>query len=182
MIDKLLIQYASPTLGGIKSGSLFKIYNDDTLDLHEEIRNYNLLLNPLDLYLEIIYSCDRYSLIYVYRLKMILSDLSNDEVIQFLKSYGYEGNTIKDYISTLKKRFKLLNSTPHEVGVFLGYPINDVKSFIQFKGRNFKISGCWKVYDNVNYCSKKFEDFKKCRDVLSYLYKNNYPLESLVFN
>ena len=27
ILDKLLIKYASPTLGGIKTGSLFKVYS-----------------------------------------------------------------------------------------------------------------------------------------------------------
>lgn len=182
MIDQLLIKYASPTLGGIKTGNLFKICNDNKFDLHEEIKNYNLLLNYLNLYLVIVYSCDRYSLIYIYRLEMLLNDLKNEEVCCFLKSYGYDFTSIEDYITHLKYRFELLKSTPHEIGVFLGYPLNDVKCFIQFKGKNFKISGCWKVYDNVNYCSKKFDSFKKYRAILSYLYKNDYPLESLIFN
>lgn len=181
MLDNLIIKYASPTLTGIKTGNLFKISNNDTIDLNKEIENYNLLLNCLDLYLDIVYSCDKYSLIYIYRLKMLLNDLDNKDVMSFLKSCGYNGFTVKEHISYLKNRFELINSTPHEVGIFLGYPLNDVKCFIKFKGKNFKISGCWKVYDNVNYCRNKFESFKKCKEILSYLYKQDYPLESLVF-
>ena len=59
-------------------------------------------------------------------------------------------------------------------------PLNDVKSFIIYKGKNFKISGCWKVYDNVDYCIKQFNKFKKYRYMFYYLYENNYNIESLV--
>lgn len=182
MIDKLLIKYASPTLAGVKTGSLFKIYKNNNLDLNKEIENYNLLLNSLDVYLNIIYTCDKYDLIYLYRLKMLLKDFKNQHIIDFLKYYGYEGTNIKDYIFHLKNRFELLHKTPHEIGVFLGYPLNDVKDFIKYKGNNFKICGCWKVYNDVELCSEKFKLFKKYTQVFSYLYNNNYPLESLVFS
>ena len=55
-----------------------------------------------------------------------------------------------------------------------------VKSFIIYKGKNFKISGCWKVYDNVDYCIKQFNKFKKYRYMFYYLYENNYNIEYLV--
>ena len=40
MIDKLLIKYASPTLAGIKTGNLFKVYKSDEINLDKEIKNY----------------------------------------------------------------------------------------------------------------------------------------------
>lgn len=181
MLDEFLIKYTSPTLGGIKSGSLFKIYNDYKFDLKKEIENYNLLYNNLDLYFDIIYSCHKYSLIYVYRLKMISNDFHNKDVISFLSEFGYHCNSIEEYIYNLKERFLLFHKTPHEIGVFLGYPLNDVMSFIKYNGKNFKISGCWKVYDNVESCQKKFYTFKKYKEIYTYLYNHNYSLYSLIY-
>ena len=94
----------------------------------------------------------------------------------------YEDINTKDYILHLKDRFELYHKTPHEVGVFLGYPLNDVKDFIKYKGNNFKICGCWKVYNDVELCSNKFETFKKYTQLFTYLYDNNYPLETFVHN
>lgn len=37
---------------------------------------------------------------------------------------------------------------PHEVGLFLGYPLDDVTGFIEQKGKNYKCCGIWKVYGN----------------------------------
>ena len=180
ILDKLLIKYASPTLGGIKTGSLFKVYKNSSIDLKKEIDYYNLSLNYLDLYLEILYSCDKYDLIYIYNFKMLTQELNNKEVKEFFKIFNYRCDFIDEYISCLKKRFNILKKTPHEIGIFLGYPLNDVKSFIIYKGKNFKISGCWKVYDNVDYCIKQFNKFKKYRYMFYYLYENNYNIESLV--
>ena len=67
ILDKLLIKYASPTLGGIKTGSLFKVYKSSCIDLKKEIDYYNLSLNYLDLYLDILY-------LYIYQLIMTRTD------------------------------------------------------------------------------------------------------------
>ena len=180
MLDKLIIKYASPTLGKIKTGSLFKVYKNNQINLKEDIKYYNSLLNDLDLYLEIIYSSDKYNLIYIYNLQMLLNDINEKDVNDFLKIYGYKCEFIEDYITYLKERLNSLRKTPHEVGIFFGYPLDDVKCFIKYKGKNFKLSGCWKVYNDVENCSKKFEDFKKYRDEFTYLYENNYSLKFLV--
>ena len=182
MIDKLLVKYASPTLAGVKTGSLFKVYKNNKLNLNKEVENYNLLLNYLDVYLDIIYTCDKYDLIYIYRLKMLLNDFGNKDILEFLNTYGYDGSIPQDYIFHLKNRFELFHKTPHEVGIFLGYPLNDVKDFIKYKGSNFKACGCWKVYNDVEFCSNKFKTFKKYTQLFTYLYNNDYPLETLVFN
>ena len=37
---------------------------------------------------------------------------------------------------------------PHEMGAFLGYPLSDVKGFIEHEGKDFLCSGYWKVYSD----------------------------------
>lgn len=169
MIDNLLIKYASPTLAGIKTGNLFKIYRSDEINLEKEIENYNLVFNSIDLYLDIIYSCDKYALIYIYRQKMLSNTLRNADVVEFLNLYGYnECFILSHYINHLKYRFNMLRSTPHEIGIFLGYPIDDVKDFIKYKGSNCKICGCWKVYNDIDTCSYKFKMFKISTEIFEY--------------
>lgn len=40
--------------------------------------------------------------------------------------------------------------------IFLGYPLADVKGFIDHKGKNFLYQGYWKVYENVEERKKLF--------------------------
>ncbi|MCD8015014.1 MAG: DUF3793 family protein [Lachnospiraceae bacterium] len=56
------------------------------------------------------------------------------------------------------------SSFPHEMGVFLGYPIGDVKGFVENNGQNFKQSGYWKVYDDVAYANRIFELYAHVRE------------------
>ena len=42
---------------------------------------------------------------------------------------------------------------PHEIGVFLGYPLEDVVGFIRHRGKCFTCCGCWKSYGCLLYTS-----------------------------
>ena len=86
-------------------------------------------------------------------------------VAKFLKKYGYESTEIKYALSRLKSRIGENNEFPHEIGIFLDYPLGDVIGFIVNQGRNFKCAGCWKVYCDECACRKTFAKYKKCRDV-----------------
>ena len=55
-------------------------------------------------------------------------------------------------------------SFPHEIGVFLEYPLLDVKGFLKNNGKNFIYSGYWKVYGNVNETIGKFRQYDKERN------------------
>ena len=61
---------------------------------------------------------------------------------------------------------------PHEIGIFLGYPLADVTGFINNKGRNCKCIGTWKVYGDASSASKAFARFNKCSDVYNRLWKS----------
>ena len=52
---------------------------------------------------------------------------------------------------------------PHEVGLFLSYPPEDVKGFLEH--RPCKCVGCWKVYENEEAARKTFAKYKACTRV-----------------
>ena len=49
---------------------------------------------------------------------------------------------------------------PHEIGLFLDYPLVDVIGFIRNTGKNCKCSGCWKAYGNAKEAEKTFCKYK----------------------
>lgn len=69
---------------------------------------------------------------------------------------------------------------PHEIGLFLGYPPEDVEGFIRFGGKNCKCFGCWKVYGNIEAAHQCFERFKKCTACYCERYRLGCPLDALV--
>ena len=53
---------------------------------------------------------------------------------------------------------------PHEMGVFLGYPLEDVKGFIQNGGRGSLFTGYWKVYHDPERARLTFLAYDKAKD------------------
>ncbi|MEG0855133.1 MAG: DUF3793 family protein [Terrisporobacter sp.] len=68
-----------------------------------------------------------------------------------------------------------------EVGLFLGYRFEDVKDFIFNKGKNYKLSGCWKAYHNEKHCEEIFLNYKKCKSNNLRLFNMKFSLESLIY-
>lgn len=100
-------------------------------------------------------------------------------VAEFLFSYGYDITNIQACIERLNKRICESENFPHEIGLFLGYPLGDVTGFIENKGKNSLYTGFWKVYCNKNETLKTFEKYKKCKKVYQKLYNGGKPLMQL---
>lgn len=99
-------------------------------------------------------------LVLFFRENDFLEYLNLSEVKRFLESYGYETFAIADVLAHLQKRigkfFHDEQKFPHEMGVVLGYPVEDVKGFIEFGGQGCLLSGYWKVYDNLQQAKRTF--------------------------
>ena len=54
-------------------------------------------------------------------------------------------------MGTLIRRLQDEAEFPHEIGLFLSYPPEDVQGFIDHHARDFKLSGLWKVYGDEAY-------------------------------
>ena len=81
---------------------------------------------------------------------------------------GYPSDCdVDSYIDFLSKRIRASEEFPHEIGIFLGYPIEDVEGFIENRGENFKICGYWKVYGCPEKAKYIFSNYEKCRKFLS---------------
>lgn len=68
---------------------------------------------------------------------------------------------------------------PHEVGLFLGYPPEDVKGFIDHRANDFKCAGLWKVYGDEEKARSLFEKYRKCTEIYCALWQSGSKLEQL---
>ncbi len=146
--------YCAPALKQYKYANMFHLPKDDD-SIRLFIKQYNQQFNSKGIFFILIEQETQYT-IYVYNSK--LKDyISSNAVQNFLKSYQYP-NTFELCIQELKKRLNTKNF-PHEIGVFLGYPLDDVIGFIEHKP--YYLIGDWKVYQNVNEAKKQFDLFNK---------------------
>lgn len=162
-MEKRLIEHCAPTLAGMKCASLFNYFHQGEKIVQEELEEVNNLLNCKGVYIEVLIWRGNSALIYVYRKAMLESELRSEGVFELLKKYGYENCEMESCIRHLKHRIKNSSRFPHEIGVFLGYPLEDVQGFIANNGENCESCGMWKVYCNKEEKDKLFEKFEKCK-------------------
>ena len=181
-LENEIVKECAPTLAGIKMANLFnyRFVSEDEFDF--EIKTANMNLNEKGVYIEVLRKTDMSSLIYVYRPSMLFKAVNNDDVWNILSSYGYIERSIQACINTLKERLMTQPCFPHEIGLFLGYPVEDVKEFIFNKGQNCKCCGVWKVYYNEQESVRTFARFKKCSEVYQKVFIGGRTLNQLPVN
>ena len=177
--EKLLITHCSPTLAGIKTGSLFSCAYKETCQVTNYIGCLNRKLTSKGVrVLPLCYKSNRV-LIYVYRPDFLKRDLCDKLANKILNDRGYICKSPELCIAQLIKRFGYSNEFPHEVGLFLGYPPVDVSGFIKNKAECFKCVGCWKVYGDERAALKTFEKYKRCTDIYNEQWENGKSIEQL---
>lgn len=159
-----IVQYCAPTLAGLKAGNLFSHQTEAQEDLTGTIEMLNELLEEKGVHFEVMKRCRGITLIYAYRKNQLEAILCDREVQAFLRDYGYADFRIEACLERLRERL-MQEDFPHDIGVFLDYPLADIKAFITNKGCNCPCSGCWKAYTNVNEAEKKFQSFKLCTEL-----------------
>lgn len=166
MLEELLAYHCAPALAGIKPANIAACQKSKFPDLYADIDKLNNELNRNDIYIEILCECKKRVLLIVYRKNVLGKHLRERNNRAFLSMYGYsENGDTAEYINYLKTR--LTNDTfPHEIGVFLGYPLRDIYAFINHRDKGCLLIGEWKVYHNAGEAEKLFRRFKACRKAL----------------
>ena len=95
MLDRAIIDHASPTLARLKLGNLFNYlitdgFCSEFIALREELREKGVTLSILRI-------VQGKALIYVYRADTLVETLRDNSVQQFLKSCGYHRLLIVHY-------------------------------------------------------------------------------------
>ena len=182
MSDLNFIDNCAPTLAGIKTGNLFLYDCDDYDSFEKEIEQYNKYFKEKGIKIEIVNRIGNKILLYVFRPGLLKRDLMSSESKELLKRFGYERYDFEDCLKRLKERMnnmKAVNDFPHEIGLFLGYPVEDVRGFIDNKAKDYKCVGYWKVYGDINEAKKRFSLFDKCISIYKERYKSGVSLDIL---
>lgn len=170
MFEKYLIKNCAPTLASLKTGSLFNCALCDKCELKENLSEWGGALYSSGIRFFLLKEDEKSALVYVYRAGALGKILEDARVRSFLKKCGYTDFSTEAVLKKLKERFSQGGDFPHEIGVFLGYPLGDVIGFIQNSGKNCKCTGCWKVYCDECSAKKTFDKFKKCTEVYTRLW------------
>lgn len=179
MSEEYVVRQCAPTLAGIKTGSLFPCPYQSRQALMGEIRALNRRLSPKGLILLPVRYLNGKALLYLYRPSNLRQDLKDRLAAQVLEQAGYSCSKSEQCVVRLIRRLKENEDFPHEIGLFLSYPPEDVKGFIDNRACNFKCSGLWKVYGDEARAQAMFARFRKCTEIYCKLWQEGSSIEQL---
>jgi hypothetical protein len=110
--------------------------------------------------------------------------LNEKEIKQFLSDQGYKTDSLENVLSTLKNRYSSFQSSqmfPHEIGIFLGIPLKDVKGFMKLSSLpRAKISGKrWVIYGDLEISLEVMEEYKEAESKVRGLLSLKDPIKIL---
>lgn len=165
---QLALQCA-PVISGIKISNLLTIPA-------KSLRELSAVLKKTELSFRILYPGRERLVILIYRETELKEYLEREEVMAFIYKCGYETYDISKIFPVFVKRYmrymELKQDFPHELGLFLGYPIEDVEGFIKENGKNYLYSGYWKVYKDAELKIRLFKNYERVQtEIVRLLYE-----------
>ena len=162
-IETQLALQCAPLIAGLKTSNLLIIPK-------ENVPKVKHILKRTILSYFILYVGEEKTILLVYDASSLGEYLGRKKVKNLLLQWGYEENGIRAWLYLLQKRYtkyvKERANFPHEMGLFLGYPVEDVVGFIENSGKNSLYSGYWKVYGDVSEKIKLFQRFDMAKESL----------------
>lgn len=178
MSEEILVRHCAPTLMGLKTGNMFSCRFETKEDEHKTLTEMNRKLTPKGLRVIPLRHHNGSTLIYLYRPSKLKKDLNTKQAAHILGEMGYCCENINLCLVSLMKKLRQNDDFPHEIGLFLGYPPEDVCGFITNKGCGCKCVGCWKVYGDENKAKQTFDKYKRCTELCCSLMAKGFSIEN----
>lgn len=176
---KSVIAYnCAPTLKGLKAASTVTLCDYDR-NMKNNWRLYKKeILKELSIKSIELRETKNYITILFYDESLLYNKLKKEDISCFLSDYGYKpGSSLDQYLYTLKRRYEAMNC-PHELGIFLDFPLQDVKTFIDNPNKPYLLCGYWKVYHNETYALRAFKSFDEAKlEIIGRVFRDNLLLK-----
>lgn len=179
MSEEMLVRHCAPTLMGMKTGSMFSCRFDSKRQEHQTLQDLNRRLASKGLRIIPLRQHKGCTLLYIYRPSRLQKDLQHQVACRILRNYGYTCGNASLCIVQLIHRLRENADFPHEIGLFLGYPPEDVFGFIENKAQCCKCAGCWKVYGDAKKAQATFDKYKRCTELCCSMNAKGRSIEEL---
>lgn len=157
---KVAVQCA-PVLKGVKISNLITMKPGGWLKVRELLKKSRIICVPL-------YADQSKEVLFLYRFEELERHLKQEKVRRFMRRYGYEDYRIAPVLKRLRMRYQQYagggREFPHELGVLLEYPVEDVEGFIANEGRNCLTARYWKVYHNPQEAENTFRIYDEAKE------------------
>lgn len=161
VLDMQLAFQCAPVLMNYKISNLLIVEK-------EKIKQVVQLFQKTQLSCRLLMVSEEKSAFLVYRESELVSYLERTEVRTWMEAFGYKSRELNKILKEFSRRYTQYvqadGEFPHEMGLLLGYPVEDVVGFIQNEGENFLYSGYWKVYTNLPEALEHFERYNRAKE------------------
>lgn len=175
-LESLMAFYCAPVIVGIKSANTVNV---DSRHLNQ----LNHMLRETGVSCYVLYESEEKAFCYIYRSQLLKATLEKTLVQDTMKLFGYKTTGIKESLERLQIRYSRYKEGkgefPHEIGLMLDYPVEDVLEFMKRGGKNCTICGYWKVYCNVDRAKCTFACYDKAREIVISRLVNGDKLASI---
>lgn len=182
MSEEILVRHCAPTLMGLKTGNMFSCRFETKEDEHRSLSGLNHRLGAKGIRAIPLRHLNGSTLVYLYRPSRLAADLNDQQAMEILSETGYKQESVNLCLAGLMKKLRENEDFPHEIGLFLGYPPEDVCGFIKNKGSGCKCVGCWKVYGDADKARQTFDKYKKCTEICCSLAAKGYSIERMAIS
>lgn len=162
-VEMQMALQCAPLLTGLKVSNLLIIAAEDIVKMKQ-------ILKYSDVEYRILSVRKEKATILLFRREELERYFKQDGVKMMLAMMGYQDFSLQSLLFCFQKRYiayqKKEGRFPHEMGIFLGYPIEDVIGFIRHQGKEFVCNGYWKVYDRPKQKKLLFKRFDKAQKLL----------------
>lgn len=179
--EDLLGRHCAPTFRGLKAASLVAFPQMDRAELTRRLKKYQGDLEKSGIVTLRLLEAEDRVLVLFYRPEALRQRLEEPAARRILAAYGYPPTAEPALLlAYLRCRLRGAGTFPHEIGLFLGYPPQDVAGFIRHRGRNFVCCGFWKVYDNAPAAQACFALYQACTMAFCRQLRQGVPLTDLL--
>ncbi|MCR5723681.1 MAG: DUF3793 family protein [Treponema sp.] len=163
--DETIIHCGAPALCGIKPASLFSMNEKIFYSGREKINEWQPYFSKQKKYFVSLKKNDGRILFFVYDANLLTEILADSSNAQYLRSKNYPVDRgFHAVLAELLHRLSADGLFPHEVGLFLGYPLEDVIGFESRQAAGSVYSGFWKVYGDVESARRTMNRYKSCSE------------------
>ena len=120
----------------------------------------------------------------LFRRNLLEEYINRTDIRNFFQREGYKEFGLGYILRTFQIRYHSYMTReqifPHEMGLLLGYPIEDVRGFIDHAGEQYLYSGYWKVYQDVETKKRIFEQYETAKETLIQLLASGIHMEEII--
>ncbi len=176
-IETQLALQCAPLITGIKISNLLIVSKEDEKLVRAILKNtgissYRLLRTE-----------EKITLL-LFRRAQLEVYLTEKEVRDIFAAEGYQTFALGEIFRIFQKRYESYmnggTQFPHEMGLLLGYPAEDVTGFMENEGRNFLYAGYWKVYAHKDAKIALFRKFEDAKETLIHLISNGVSIGDII--